>query len=153
MCACWKEPENLYKCHHPLWFDIQAPEAKNLTLMSFFFVQTVTSQIHIKSFLYVLAQYLHPVMLVEGTSDSHQPNRLYFAICLRLVFVLIIKSSNVDWDGNSFLRNRTVCCANHLAGTETLVSKITGKKPHFYRSIIIVKLCIAMGLLFKISAE
>lgn len=46
-----------------------------------------------------------------------------------------------------------MCCANHLAGTETLVSKITGKKPHFYRSIIIVKLCIAMGLLFKISAE
>lgn len=154
MCACCEEPENLYKCHHPLWFDIWAPEAKNLTLRSFF-VQTVTSQTHIKSFLYILAQYLHPVMLVEGTSDSHQPNRVYFAICLCLVFILIIKSSNADWDGNSFLRNRAVCCANHLAGTETLFQKLLVRNltTHFYLSIITIKLSIAMGLLFRISAE
>lgn len=97
----------------------------------FFFVQTVTSQTHIKSYLYVLAQYLHPVMLVEGTSDSHQPNRVYFAICLCLVLILKIKSSNVDWDGNSFLRTRAVFCANQLAGTEILVSKITSEKPNY----------------------
>lgn len=100
-----------------------------------FFVQTVTSQTHIKSFLYVLAQYLLPVMLVEGTSDAHQPNRVYFAICLCLVFILIIKASNADWDGNSFLRKRAVCHANHLAAAEAVVSKITSEKTHcsFFR--------------------
>lgn len=72
-----------------------------------------------------------PVMLVEGTSDSHQPNRVYFAISLCLVFILIIKSSNVDWVGNSFLRTGAVFHANHPAGTETLVSKITSKKPNY----------------------
>lgn len=94
------------------------------------FLQTVTSPTHIKSFLYVLAQYLLPVMLVEGTSDSHQPNRVYFAICLCLVFILIIKASNADWDGNSFLRKKAVCHANYLAAAES-VSKITSKKAHY----------------------
>ena len=35
VCACWREPETLHKCHHPLQFDIQASEAKNSTLRSF----------------------------------------------------------------------------------------------------------------------
>lgn len=78
----------------------------------------------------MLAQYLLPFVLVEGTSGSHQPNRVYFAICLCLVFILIIKASNADWDGNSFLRSRAACRANHLAATGTLVSNTAAEKPH-----------------------
>lgn len=117
MCVCAEKSQKIstnVTIHSGL---IYGPQRPRTWLSGLFFVWTVTSQTHIKTFLCVLAQYLHPVMLVEGTSDSHQPKRVYFAICLCLVFILIIKSSNVDWDGNSFLRNRDVCCANHLAGT------------------------------------